>query len=114
LQGELAACERYAQKSYNASVALGSVSDPGAILFDNIGGGTRIGVQFRTRMRATPTVTFYNPVTGASGSCRNTSTSTNVSTAAAIVPGEIGFGFDSGVISSGSIGYVHYFAESEL
>lgn len=70
---ELALCQRYFEKSYNIGVALGTVTNDGAIFrgaTTNQYNDCLNGTQFAVTKRAAPTVTFYNPDTGASGSFR--------------------------------------------
>ena len=110
----LAKCQRYYQKSYNDSVAPATVTNVGSVIYDNVGGGTRVSVPFCVKMRGSAAVTFYNPATGTVGETRNTTAGTNATAAAAIDPSEGRFGFDSGVIASGAIGTFHWVASAEL
>ena len=69
---ELPICQRYWQKSYNYSVAPGTVGSSGcsANFITGLASGTNSGghaVRFARTMRATPTLTAYSPVSGASG-----------------------------------------------
>jgi hypothetical protein len=75
---ELAACQRYYQKTYDQSNIAGSTvgqlgsiftSNPATNNYPNIGSWN-----FAVPMRAAPTVTGYNPNTGASGGFRGDST----------------------------------------
>jgi hypothetical protein len=64
IQAELAACQRYYQKSYNVDTAPGSSTDVGAVQFTgstNGGGNTSTPVTFRVQMRATPSMAFWTP-----------------------------------------------------
>lgn len=112
---QLMECQRYYQTSYSPGTSIGAINTEGAIVFDNVGGGTRLPVAFPTVCRVAPSsIVFYNPTTGASGSCRNVTASTNIATQPAIYSGVRGFTFDSGVISSGHIGTFHYVASADL
>lgn len=75
-QVELARCQRYYQTSYDG-VAAGSASAASNRRVALSTSATTPGVQFHVTlpvsMRATPTVTLYNPNTGASGTMRNES-----------------------------------------
>ena len=66
---ELAACQRYYQKSYPDSVSAGSVSQLGAhmVYIPATGNTFRYTLVFEDQMRANPTATFYVPETGTSG-----------------------------------------------
>jgi hypothetical protein len=73
-------CQRYYQKSYQFGVAPGGVTSNGVVAATAINTGTPLigmAANFASRMRATPTVTWWNPTTGASTSIRNTTAGTN-------------------------------------
>lgn len=93
---ELALCQRYWQKSYDLAVAPGTASANGGrsvLLFTGAPSAVHAAgatVQFRTRMRATPTVTLYSHVTGASGQVRDSTA--NADTGGVVTAeGETGF-----------------------
>jgi hypothetical protein len=69
---DLRRCMRYYQKSYNQSVFAGATgTEAQAIVWSSVttgGYGSSIPVFLKVPMRAAPTVTIYNPSTGASGS----------------------------------------------
>ena len=75
MAAELAACQRYFCKSYSQGTVPGTVTDVGGIFtYDtgSIASGVFFGcVRFPAAMRTAPTVTYYNPGTGASGSWKN-------------------------------------------
>lgn len=80
IQGELAACMRYYQKSYNTDVAPATNTTVGAVaMYTQATSAFHFlpSVSFGNRMRATPTVTVYS-TTGASGQIRNTTDSADV------------------------------------
>jgi hypothetical protein len=66
---ELMLCQRYYQKSYDISTAPGTSSAAagaiGSIM--SSGGSGYTSATFKATMRTTPTVTTYNPTTGATG-----------------------------------------------
>ena len=66
---ELAACQRYYQKSYIDGVAVGTVTQVGCNMdpVPTSGNTWRYTHNFTSHMRATPTYTFYVPDTGTSG-----------------------------------------------
>jgi hypothetical protein len=73
IQGELAACQRYFQKSYNTDVAPGTSGAIGFLFASQVASTTSAGqltmtVTFNTRMRTTATVTVYDLI-GGSGVC---------------------------------------------
>jgi hypothetical protein len=65
-------CQRYYQKSYNQGVFAGATgTEAQAVIWSSVttgGYGSAIPVFLKVPMRAAPTVTIYNPSTGASGS----------------------------------------------
>jgi len=68
---ELMLCQRYFQKSFNQSLAVGATGSlSGAInliIYVTNGEYTSIPVQLSPQMRATPTITWYSYVNGATG-----------------------------------------------
>jgi hypothetical protein len=109
---ELALCQRYYQKSYTQSVAPGTVSQNGALtVFYNATYGATFGFQFRTTMRAAPSITLYSQSSGTVSRVDSIGVGDSTYTL-----GEVG---DSGVryllLGSGTSGCVfHYEASSEL
>lgn len=63
--------QRYYQKSYNLTTDVGQNVAVGAAFKVRSGGNSVASVQLRTRMRTTPTITTYSPVTGSSGQIRD-------------------------------------------
>ena len=70
---ELALCQRYYEKSYNVDVAPGTITLSG-MLGEYVGGFSTstariimFNAKFSVAKRAAPTMTFYSPITGASG-----------------------------------------------
>jgi hypothetical protein len=83
LQGELAAAQRYYQKSYNIDVNPGTSTNVGATTFltSMLSSYQYLPTTYlRTQMRATPTVTIYS-TTGASAKIRDQSQSTDLNVA---------------------------------
>jgi hypothetical protein len=79
LQVELALCQRFYEKSYNFDTIPGTstfIGSPGTI-----GRQTRPTVSFRVEKAFIPTVTIYNPSTGASGAVYNSASSTSATVA---------------------------------
>jgi hypothetical protein len=70
---ELALAQRYFCKTYSLGDSPGTVTNTGAIYSVSVGtanGTTPGGWDFPVEMRAAPTVTFYNPSSGATGTWR--------------------------------------------
>jgi hypothetical protein len=116
LQGELAACQRYFEKSYDTATALGTVEEVMSIWGQaNAGDLTLISgaVQFKVTKRATPTITIYNTATGATGTFVAGGTTMTVSTT---VPSQNGIGriYTTTSMTSGTYTRFHYTASSEL
>jgi hypothetical protein len=118
---ELALCQRYFETSYPAGVAVGGASDASGSLMNVAINGTDYysygSFRFSVKKRSSPTVTFYNPITGTTGQFRGISDSSNGATTT------IGFANDSGVgrvgcasaNMTGSFVYAfHYTASAEL
>jgi hypothetical protein len=83
---ELEKCQRYYEKTYNYEFAPGSVSSAGGVA------GARtttasdyITFQFKVPKRATPTVSTYSGVTGASGMVRDISGAVDVAGTAQLI-----------------------------
>jgi hypothetical protein len=112
IQTELALCQRYYQKSYTQSVTPGTVSQNGALtVLYSAGYGATFGFQFRTTMRAAPSITLYSQSSGTVSRVDSIGVGDSTYTL-----GEVG---DSGVryllLGSGTSGCVfHYVASSEL
>ena len=84
---ELQLCQRYFEKSYNIDVVLGTATSAGS--FRNVTVALSSGlpahhVYFAVAKRAAPTVTVYNPTTGATGSLRLDTAADVAATAASI------------------------------
>lgn len=71
---ELRRCQRYAWKTYSQGVAPGTATTSGARGFSNTANAAYGAVgtlDFPAEMAGAPTVTFYNPSTGATGTWRS-------------------------------------------
>lgn len=91
-ESELAACQRYYEKTYNITVDPGSISDPGA--FDTLNAGSNsIGINtfFQVVKRTAPTITVYSPVTGTSARSRDLTGAVDATMAASSNIGERAF-----------------------
>lgn len=117
---DLARCQRYFTKSYIVDTSPGTVTGNGATYWRNMEANGRSALYncraaFQTTMRDIPTVTFYNPTTGASGSIRNVTGNVDVvATSATISPRGIETVALGSTISAGYIVYFHYTADAEI
>lgn len=118
LSVELILCQRYYQTSYEAAAGT-----PGAIgnRMVSLGfGATTPGVQFQVkfqvRMRTIPTITIYNPTTGATGSVRNESSGFDLSAVTFGSPGADFFAvLNNAAVAAVGLTYgMHYTASAEL
>lgn len=77
---ELDLCQRYYQKNYQIGTVPGTSTANGQVTAYALTASTVLGMlrgSYATRMRATPSVTWWNPSTGTSGSVRNSTAATN-------------------------------------
>jgi hypothetical protein len=112
---ELSMCERYYEKSYNLSEAIGSFTVGWAGTSTN---GTVFaegpGITFKTKKRSNPAVTLYNAVSGASGRAYQVSSAASITVSIRNV-GQYGVGIIDYTSSGGQNSYyIHYTADSEL
>ena len=123
LQGELAACQRYYQKSYNQSVTPGTASIvAGAKAFQNAGalatGSVVGGVVFGIAMRTAPTVSTWGYAGGSGKVSNGSGTDLAAGSASVIWIGETGFAIQNSSGSSITPDYnvlqCHYAASAEL
>jgi len=120
-QGELAACQRYYQKSFpQATAPAQNAGKTGVVYFAQVVAGavnqTVGGVRLTIIMRTTPTVTTFNP-DAASAQVRNVSAGTNWTATAVEQIGDAGFGLQATAAAGSGAGdraVVHYTAEAEL
>jgi hypothetical protein len=114
---ELALCQRYFQKSYNQETALAAAPfAAGEVRWQsaNTGGESAPTIMFPVVMRTTPTLTFYSPITGASGNVYNFSTAADVVMTGVNTIGSRGWsGGSTGFADGHIIGY-QYAATAEL
>jgi hypothetical protein len=115
---ELALCQRYFEKSYNQSIAVGAASGgSGSMSIVCCGNTNRAfgNAVFKASKRADPTVTFYS-TEGTSGNFRNTSQGTNipVSVASNAGEGQASIVCSSGIVSVTDTMLGFFTASSEL
>jgi hypothetical protein len=119
--GEVAACQRYFQKSYQYTDAPGTVTNQGSIMAApdaNVSYKSFPNVIFPTIMRSPTTLTVYNPATGVAGlatAIRNGATNANQPI---FLDGTSQNGFqsfvDNSATSTGNQLKFHYTASAEL
>jgi hypothetical protein len=110
---ELALCQRYYCKSYPLAGLPGLTQPSGAIFTAANGlGSAEFAIQFKTSMRATPTLVIYSPVTGAAGVFRNDSGAADV-TANVANQGEYGARVYGAAPANVSVS-LHFTASAEL
>jgi hypothetical protein len=112
---ELAACQRYYEKSYAQATAPGTATFTGCI--DKYIGVTVTGsgdqIYYRVTKRGAVTVTIYSPSTGTSGKVWNNSAAVDV-TVTGGSNGEGAYSFYWSQTSGGLNASYHYVASSEL
>ena len=69
---ELALCQRYFEKTYSLGTAVGTVTTSDAVTYRPATTDMEEPITFHVNKRGAPTITFYNPSTGAAGSWRDT------------------------------------------
>ena len=105
-------CERYYEKSYNYLYAPGTLTSNGAEFHQiDDGGLQRDMTKWRTKKRAAPSVTIYNPDTGTTGEVR---TNANTDFSTTVYSASEGSCFLSYTPTSGQFLEYHYEADSEL
>jgi len=113
-QNELALCQRYYEKSYDLGTVAGTASTTNGFISSRaIGSDIDINVPFKVRKRTIPSVTNYNPVTGAAGEARNDSAGANTGLGAFFI-GESGYNLAKGALSNAQKLSWHYVADCEL
>jgi hypothetical protein len=110
---QLAQCQRYYAKSYDTGTVPGTASTTGSLANISTSGGLSIiAAQIKTTLRATPTVTLYNPSTGAIGTWYDGGALSP--TAAVFLYGVNNIAVYTVSGSASSSVYGHYVANSEL
>ena len=116
---ELALCQRYFETSYSAGTAVGTATYIGSTMFQ-VSSNTQTLYNsqkpFAVQKRATPTMTYYNPETGASGSIRDVSLGANLTANGNANAGMTSTGAITTSTSTTANNQIaaHYIASSEL
>jgi len=112
---ELAACQRYFEKSYNTADVPGVASLVPGFAYSTNNGSVLTqtpGAVFKVTKRSNPTIVVYNGVTGASGKAYRTSDASSQTVTVSHV-GQSAIGYLN--VPSSENGYIyHYTADSEL
>ena len=111
---DLEECQRYYEKSYAYETALGTGLAGGWVgsVSSGASSGEMSGATFKVFKRATPTITLYNAVSGASGAVYRVSDAANVSASTNFL-GAGAIGTVSFTASANGY-YYHYTANAEL
>lgn len=109
---ELALCQRYYEKSYNADVQPGAVTTVGAISYRSPNSDCLYSYRFKTEKRTTASVAVYNPATGTLGEVRNVDASVNYAPGSSNA-GANGISLSMSGVSGAHIQF-HYTASAEL
>jgi len=116
---QLQRCQRYCWKTYAQGTAPGTATQDGARGCPNTVTGSAYGavmpLAYPVEMSASPTVTFYNPITGASGTWRAASANYTMGFAG-IVPGTNGALIGNSVVipTTGLTFFGHVLVEARL
>lgn len=79
IEEELAACQRYYEKSYNTDVSIGTINADGLIrTYMQTANNAQSTPRWKVEKRVAPIFTPYSFATGAAGVIRNSSTATDV------------------------------------
>ncbi len=115
---ELARCQRFYTKTYAVDVAPGVAATFGGALVQvaSFTGTSSLYGQFRfpVTMRTTPTMTSYNPSSGATGSWRDGNDTTSVTATVTGIGSTCASVFNSASASAQGNYFIHLTADAEL
>lgn len=112
---ELQLCQRYLSKTWDLDTPVGATTNNGVITYYDSNSSSQGGldVRFPERMRGLPSITLYNPNTGATGSF-NDRNGNNARTVSADQIGEAGFLVNLSGLSTLTHDVGHYIADARL
>jgi hypothetical protein len=112
---ELALCQRYFQKSFDVTVAPGTITSVGTVgVMGQATIGALVPIVFPVSMKpGTVTMTIYNPTTGATGTARDNGDTASIS-ASALRTSPVTSTVSVGAGVTGTFYWFHYTASSEL
>lgn len=111
---ELAACQRYYEKTYNIDTAPGTVTTNSMkSYFTRNTGNFFSSADFEIRKRTNPSITFYSPVTGSSGVGRDGTSGVDRSMAT-FFNGEKSFGAQMSTAPANNEVDFHFTADAEF
>lgn len=120
MRDQLARCQRFLDKSYDYATAPGAITTNGQIGFQNQGAAQSAAqgwCPFAVKMYSDPTVTIYDPTTGASGAARCVLGSAQATGITAAAIGDRGFGqinSSASNLAQPSAVFFHYLASCEI
>lgn len=111
---ELSLCQRYFEKSYNDETPLGTITDVGAFYERTVSASMFKIIEFTSTKRTNPTITAYNPLTGAVGTWRNDTAANNPTFSLGSTNSKRGFNTDFAVTGANNGVRGHWAADAEL
>jgi hypothetical protein len=106
-------CERYFEKSYDASQIAGAITTTGMIQDRVAGTSLNITIGFRVIKRTAPSVVFYNPTTGTAGEARNFTQGVNIALSAFNINDKSFLTDRNDLTDNNQYGF-HFYASAEL
>lgn len=114
LDSDLKACQRYYQKTYDIATNVGTVTFNGSIVNDaQPNDNPALCGQLKVFMRAVPTVVYYNPGTGATGSARGIGSSANIGVNA-LTAGQNAISANTNTIVTSDAYALHFTVDAEI
>jgi hypothetical protein len=112
---DLAACQRYYEKSYPIVTVPGTVTNAGAVAFRASGTSVEKFMLFKERKRAAPVVTLYSSATGGSTLIRDVTGAADVAASATVNTDDSGFYATKDTAGTDASRYdFHWAAQAEI